>query len=364
MQPMTKKERFASALARRPVDHVPAHDWAWDETVKRWTDEGHLKPGEDPVEHFGMELRSHGWLEGVADLDFGTVVLEQTEDTILRLDGNGATLRWPTNRSGTPEHVAFAVTDRASWLEKAKPFLTCVDRRRIPFEGYREARRRAARNQEFFTCDTLAPFELMHRLCGVENLLLGMADDPDWVRDMAMTYADMIINHWEVLLSEEGRPDAIFYYEDMGFKGRPFMSPAMYREIIKPGHRKLFDFAHSMGLPVLVHSCGYIKPLIPDLIDAGMDCLQAVEVKAGMDLVELFKEFGDRISFFGGIDARALVANDRSWIERELREKLPFLINNGGGYILRSDHSIPPQVDYETMRFFLERGREVVRPRA
>ncbi|NQU09587.1 hypothetical protein HQ590_02255, partial [bacterium] len=353
MQPMTKQERFANALARQPVDHVPAQDWAWEDTVARWTKEGHLRPGEDPIEHFGMEQRAHGWLECVADLDFGTKVLEEDETTILKLDGNGATLRWPKTHTGTPDHVAFAVTDRTSWEEKLKPFLKDVDRRRIPFAGYRAERQKAARNQEFFTCDTLALFELMHRVCGVEHLLLGMADDPDWVRDMVMTYAEMIINHWEVLLAEEGLPQAIFYYEDMGFKGRPFMSPAMYREIMKPGHRRLFDFAHAKGLPVIIHSCGYIKPLLPDLIDAGINCLQAIESKAGMDLVELFKEFGDRISFFGGIDCRALVNNDRSWIERELQQKIPFVVNNGGGYILRSDHSIPPQVDYETMQFFL-----------
>jgi uroporphyrinogen decarboxylase len=141
------------------------------------------------------------------------------------------------------------------------------------------------------------------------------------------------------------------------------MSPDMYREILKPGHQRLFDFAHSKGLPVIFHSCGCIKPLLPDLIDAGINCLQAIEYKAGMDLVELFKEFGDRISFFGGIDARALVANDREWIERELQEKIPVIINNGGGYILRSDHSIPPQVDYPTLKFFFERGREIGTPK-
>ena len=361
MNPMTKKERFANALARRPVDRVPAQDWAWDDTVQRWTDEGHLQPEEDLVEHFDMEQRGHGWLDCVADLDFEETVLEESEDSVLKLDGNGATLRWPKNRSGTPENVAFAVSDRRTWEERIKPFLTDVDRRRIPLEGYREARQRAADNEEFFTCDTLALFELMHRLCGVQNLLMGMALDPDWVRDIAQTYATMIIGHWEVLLSEGGLPDAIFYYEDLGLKGRPFMSPAMYREIMKPAHRRLFDFAHSKGLPVIMHSCGDIKLLLPDLIDAGLNCLQSMEVKAGMDLIDLFKSFGDRISFFGGIDARALVANDRAWIERELTEKVAFMVNNGGGYILRSDHSIPPQVDYETVRFFFERGREIGR---
>lgn len=360
---LTKKERFANALARRPVDHVPVHEWAWDDTVERWTREGHLKPGEDVTEHFDMDQRGVVSLNCVANLDFKTVILEETDTTILQLDGNGATLRWPKGRSGTPEHVAFAVTNRAQWEEKVKPFLLDVDRRRIGFEDYRSTKTRAAANHEFFTCDTLAPFELMHRVCGHEHLLIGMALDPEWVKDMVMTYADMIIHHWQVLFAEEGLPDGIFYYEDMGFKGKPFMSPAMYRDIMKPGHKRLFDFAHSLKLPVLVHSCGYVEPLLADLIDAGMDCLHAIEVKAGMNLVDLFRKYGDRIAFFGGMDARALVANDRTWIEREL-EKIPLIINHGGGYILRSDHSIPPEVDHETLHFFFERGRIIGTPKA
>jgi len=363
MLTMTKKERFSNALLRKPVDRVPAFDWSWDDTIARWTEQGHLRPGEDYTEHFQLEQRAHGWLDLTANLDFGTVILEETEETVLKLDGNGASLRWMKGRSGTPEHVGFSVTDRASWEERIKPFLLDVDRRRIPFAGYRAERRKAADTECFFTCDTMALFEHLHRVAGVEGALIGMVDDPEWVRDMVNTYTDAIINHWEVLLSEEGLPDAIFYYDDMGFKGRPFMSPDMYREIMKPGHVRLFDFAHSKGLPVILHSCGCIKPLLPDLIDAGIDCLQAIEYKAGMDLVELFHEFGDKISFFGGIDARALTANDRDWIERELQAKIPPIINNGGGYILRSDHSIPPQVDYETLKFFFERGREIGTPK-
>ena len=96
----------------------------------------------------------------------------------------------------------------------------------------------------------------------------------------------------EVLFAEEGLPDSIWFFEDMGFKGKPFMSPAMYREIMFPGHKRLFDYAHSLGRRVLVHSCGFVEPLVPGLVEAGMDCLQAMEVKAGMDMPRLFERFG------------------------------------------------------------------------
>ena len=74
------------------------------------------------------------------------------------------------------------------------------------------------------------------------------------------------------------------------------MSPTMYKEIVQPGHKKLFDYAHSMGCKVIVHSCGYVEPLLPGMIEAGMDCLQAMEVKAGMDLPTLYSRFGDKIA--------------------------------------------------------------------
>jgi len=361
MQPMTSVERVSNALARRRVDRIPVAINPWGDTVKRWVREGHIKEGADVAEHFGQDIRGAWVLNSVADIDFKEVVLEETEETVLKLDGNGAKLRRHKLHDSTPEHVDFTVKDRAGWEEHIKPHLVKLDRRRINFDAYRKEKAFSQVKGRFFTWSGVAPFEQMHPVCGHEYMLMGMALDPDWVKDMVMTYAEFTIMHLEELFAEEGRPDGMFFYEDMGFKGKPFMSPEMYREIMQPGHRRLFEFAHSMGLKVIVHSCGYVEPLVPGLIEAGMDCLQAMEVKAGMDLVRLAERFGDRIAFFGGIDVRALAANDRAWIERELRAKIPAVLGRpgGGGYILHTDHSEPPQVDYETMVFFLEKGREI-----
>ena len=138
------------------------------------------------------------------------------------------------------------------------------------------------------------------------------------------------------------------------------MSPGMYKDIVWPAHKKVFDYVHSKGLPIIVHSCGFIEPLVADMVESGMDCLQAMETKAGVDLVRLKQTYGDRLSFCGGMDARTLVANDRDAIVAELKRKLPAAMK-GSGYILHSDHSIPNQVDYETYKFFLETGLEMGR---
>lgn len=358
MQALTSYERVCNTLGRRPVDRLAVALSPWGETLTRWRSEGHLRIDEDYRDHFDLDTRQAGWLNSVADVEFKNLTVEEDEDTVLALDGNGARLRWYKKHETTPEHVGFSVTDRAGWEAQIKPHLIGIDRRRVPFEDYRKASEAAARDSRFFLWAGVAPFEQMHPVVGHEAMLLGMAVDPDWVRDMVMTYARFTVMHLEALFAESGKPDALFFYEDMGFKQKPFISLAMYREIVMPGHKLLFDYAHSLGCKVIVHSCGYVEPLLPGFIEAGMDCLQAMEVKAGMDLARLAGLFGDRISFYGGLDVRTLISNDREAIDAEMRAKIPAVLAAGAGYIVHSDHSEPPEVDYETARFFLERGRE------
>ena len=136
------------------------------------------------------------------------------------------------------------------------------------------------------------------------------------------------------------------------------MSPAMYEELIQPAHKYTIDYAKSIGLPVIMHSCGYIAPLLPGMIEAGINCLQVIEVKAGMDLLKLHEQYGDKISFMGGIDVRTLYTNDKAIIDRELESKIP-QVKKGFHYFLHSDHSIPKTVDYETYRYFIKKGLEL-----
>ncbi|HUS47133.1 MAG TPA: uroporphyrinogen decarboxylase family protein [Phycisphaerae bacterium] len=360
MAAMTSRERIARILERQPVDRIGAHESFWPDTLRKWAQQGHVKEDESLHDHFGLDIRGAWPLNVVADMDATEEIVEETDETKLVRNGNGALLRWWKNKSGTPEHVDFLVQDRAGWDEHTRPHLLNGDwhRRRINFETYRDVRAKCRRENLFFCWNGVPPFECMHPVCGHEHMLIGMALDPDWVRDMCEVYTELTINLMEILFAAEGLPDGAFFFEDMGFKGKPFMSPAMYKEIVWPSHKRLFDYAHSKGLPVIVHSCGFVEPLVPGLIEAGMDCLQAMEVKAGMDLVELKKAYGDRIAFMGGLDIRTLVANDRAAIQAELDRKLPVAMA-GGGYCLHSDHSVPDQVEYETYRFFLERGLEM-----
>ena len=81
--------------------------------------------------------------------------------------------------------------------------------------------------------------------------------------------------------------------------------------------------------------------------------------KAGMDLLTLFSKFGDKIVFYGGVDIRTLISNDKTQIDEELKKKIPPVVSGGGGYKLHTDHSEPLEVDYETEHYFVDRARQI-----
>jgi uroporphyrinogen decarboxylase len=354
MNAMTGKERISRILQHKSVDRIGLFEHFWGDTMKKWQGQGNLRQDENLSDHFGFDIENSWPLKMTAKVDFKNEVVEEDAETILERDGNGALLRRHKLHNATPEHVDFMVKERSAWEEHIKPLLTPT-RNRINFEHYRDVRKHAAEKNRYFNWSGVNVFELMHPVCGHEHMLVGMAMDPDWIKDMADTYAQLTIDLMEILFSEEGQPDGIWFYEDMGFKERPFFSLNMYRELVGPAHKKTIDYVHSRGMRVIMHSCGFVEPLVPGMIESGVDCLQVIEVKAGMDLLKLKRDYGDKLAFCGGMDARNLVSNNLKAIKAELEEKIP-VVKSGSGYILHSDHSIPEVCKYETYRYFVDEG--------
>jgi len=357
METLTGYERTKRMLERKPHDRIPVYESFWGDTHKAYVAGGHIREDESFEDHFNFDMSMGGAFNLVADLDFKPVKVEETEETVLWRDGNGALLRRHKLHDTTPEHVDFNVTSRKEW-DEIRHLLTDIDERRINYEGYRNAKIKARNSNRYFFLAAVQVFELMHPVCGHEHMLAGMALDPDWISDMTTVYSDLLITLQEMLFAKEGYPDGIWYFEDMGFKNKPFMSPAMYKELIFPAHKKCIDYAHNLKLPVVMHSCGFIEPLLPHMVEAGIDCLQVIEVKAGMDLLRIHKNYGERLSLIGGIDVRQLYSNDRALIDAELESKLPAVMANNG-YGLHSDHSIPNTVNYETLQYFFKKGKEL-----
>lgn len=357
MERLTGKERISRLFRHEPVDRIGWYEQFWGQTGTKWIQEGY---GTDFTAEFSLDMDEYWAIDLTARPQYEKEILEEKEDIIIQLDGNWATMKWHKDHSGTPEHIGFFIDDREKWESIVKPLLTddSLLEKRIDFEGYREKKQYCKEREMFFVLSGVNVFEAMHPLVGHEEMLAAMVYDPEWIEDMANTYADLIIRAQKLLFEKEGLPDGIWYYEDMGYKQSPFMSPAMYDRFLYPLHKRTCDFAHSLGLPVIMHSCGFVEPLLDGMVRAGIDGYQAIEIKAGMDLLRIYEKYGDQILLMGGIDVRVLYSNDRALIDAELEKKIPAVMGKNC-YVLHSDHSIPPTVDFDTCKYFMEKGLEL-----
>lgn len=152
--------------------------------------------------------------------------------------------------------------------------------------------------------DTCAAF-------GMENAFIQMHAAPDMVRAVAERIVEFYLEANEIFYSAaQGRLDAVLIGNDFGGQTGLLLSADMIREFALPGARELVAQAKSHGLKVIHHSCGAVRDIIADLIGCGVDAIHPVQaLAAGMDPESLKKDFGDRISFCGGVDAQNLLVN-------------------------------------------------------
>lgn len=349
---MTSRERVAKALRHEKPDRVPLHEAFWAVTVERWRKEG-LPEDVSAEKHFGLEI------DLIAlDNSFGfeTKVLARTDQFITVRDNWGDTRRDWLDRRSTPELIDFPIKARAEWDElkgRLRP-----DPDRVDWAEVRAAHTRSRERGRFLCLAAIPGYEATWRKVGVEGALSTMADDPVWMMEMYEYDADMIIGMTELYLAQGLEFDGMWLWDDLAYKNGPLFSPKTYREQLLPYHKKVVDFAHAQGWPVILHCCGNLTSLVPGMIEAGFDCLQALEVKAGVDLGFLVKEYGEHLCFEGGVDVRTWFDDaSETETEREVCEKLKIGMSNPGGYIFHSDHSVPPQVSFERY----EKVVEVVR---
>ena len=338
--PLTSSQRVRLAIEHKETDRVPIHDSVWAATASRWRGEG--LPAEMPVsEYFHYELQGFG-----VDItpQFPVRVVERTAEYVVKTTPYGSTRKNHWDYSTTPELIDYAIKSREDW-QAAKKRLT-PSYTRVDWVTLKNNYEQARSDNLFTTFNAVVGYDLCQAYIRADELLPLLITDPDWIQDMIETTADLVIEMAKIVFAEGFTFDGAFLFNDMGYRGAPFFSPRIYRELVQPSDRRLFEFFHSHNMPVILHSCGFVKPLIPDLLAAGLDCLQPLEVKAGMDVIELKQEFGKDLAFMGGIDVRAISDPDPFVIEHEVATKLT-AAKVGGGYIYHSDHSIPNNVSFQ-----------------
>jgi uroporphyrinogen-III decarboxylase len=191
---------------------------------------------------------------------------------------------------------------------------------------------------------------------GVQKLCLLFYDDPPFLEEMMEANADFIIAMMSQIL-DVIEIDAFIFWEDMGYKAGPLVSPRMARQYMLPRYRRVVDFLHGRGVKYIgLDSDGQIDSLIPVWLEAGLNFLYPFEVQAGMDVLEVRRKYGKDLRIWGGVDKRALAIGPAA-IEAELRRVQPLI--QEGGYIPHTDHSCPPDISFENYGYYMRRLSEI-----
>jgi uroporphyrinogen decarboxylase len=363
---MSSKERVARTLAHQQPDRVPIYDKFWFQAEKSFREQlGHplieresrfdwdTAPCAQPQtvwELFDMDMVEVAWPD--YRLRFTPPeIIEETDEWVLQRDGNEAELRWWKHRMGVPEHVKFGIDTPEQWA-RVKPLMT-ASRERVRWDEFWPLYRRAREANRYVCYATVEPIEMIKDVLGHEIMLRAMIKQPEWIHDIFDTYITVAVQMLEMVEAEGMVCDGAFVYGDIAYNTGPFMSPRHYREFVQPYHKRLMNEFHRRNMPVLLHSDGDIRLLLDDLMASGVDFINPVEAKAGMDVRELAPKYKERLGYCGNIDARVLETNDLDRIREEIRTKLAAVMPYRG-YIYHSDHSVLPGTTLQTYQAVLE----------
>ncbi len=366
---MTSRERVRAAIRFEPPDRLPRNDSPWRQTVDRWRREG-LPEGVEVADHFELDIATM-----YLDLSprFAMRVLERDGIYYTYEDRYGYTLRKEEHGESTIDFIGHCLDGREAWEQLVAPRLVLSDDPDEParlddasyfghFDPYpswdvaveRYRRQRATDRYQLFMF--YGPWEALWRMRGMERLLVDLLDDPDWVEEMAATHVDLAIATLRRCLELGARPDGILWAEDLGCNSGPLFSPRSWDAIFRPHSARLGEFLRASSVDFWMHSDGKIDRYLERLIEVGVQVLNPLEVKAGMDAVELRRRLGEELAFYGNISATAM-AGPREALELELARKVP--LAREGGFILHSDHSVPPEVSFEAFSWLQRRAQEI-----
>ncbi|MEN6643693.1 MAG: uroporphyrinogen decarboxylase family protein [Armatimonadia bacterium] len=200
-------------------------------------------------------------------------------------------------------------------------------------------------------------WERAHFLCGLPTLLLALHDRPAFVHDLL----DGILAYNIATLDRLAgfKPDAMFLSDDYGLQRSLMMSPGQWRTFIKPPLERLFAAARAHGCAMMLHTCGHVTEVIPDLIELGLDILHPIQPEA-MDVYGLKREFGRDLTFCGGINTQQLLpCATPAEIHAEVNH-LAQRLGRGGGYIIEPGITLQADIPLENLLAVIEAAKSAV----
>jgi hypothetical protein len=323
---MNARERFWGVIRRTKIDRLPVIEWApwWkDATILRWHEEGlprELVTDRQISAHFGLD----DWR-----------------------------LTWMGPRSAAPKPArpdAPLIVNRADY-EALAPHLWHEPTKNL------EDLKTWADDHRDGDCVVWIIIEgfywLPARLLGVENHLLAFYDQPDLIHDMNRRLAEFNLRCLDQAAAIL-KPDFITFAEDMSYNHGPMISKALFDEFLAPYYRRVIPRIKELGAVATVDTDGQVEPMVPWLLEAGLDGVDPLERQAGVDIGRLRARFPDLV-MLGGFD-KMTMPRGREAMRSEFERVLPVMAS--GRYFPGVDHQTPPGVSLEQYRAYLELFRE------
>jgi uroporphyrinogen decarboxylase len=233
------------------------------------------------------------------------------------------------------------VESPADWQAMKRRY-DVADPARFPKDWPEQVAKLQARNYPS-TLSFSGPFWQLREWLGFENLCMAFLDDPKFVHEM-IDFWDEFVGAMLEKTFQNYVPDGILINEDMAYKEKPMIGPAMTREFLVPCWKRWIGIARKAGVKILeVDSDGHIGELLPCFIEAGLNCNSPLEVAAGNDLPAYRQRYGTQMAYKGGVDKRAMAAGG-STIRKEIARLKPVI--DAGGFIPSCDHGVPADVSW------------------
>jgi uroporphyrinogen decarboxylase len=379
---MNSRQRFDAVMNFEQPDRNLLWEMGyWPDTLERWYGEGlqrkrnqkgapgtgirgEASPHDETSPTRFRERDAHDLLgldQGLVNLPvnsgpeplFPQDIFEETEEYLIYQDEYGVKKRLAKGGASVPEFIGWQVESRRDFErlkeERFQPRLT----ERVPPEWEKLIAEYRHRNYPLSIGGyPFGFYGFLRYLMGEERLLLAFYDDPGLIRDIMGFLADFWIELWDQALAEV-QVDCAHFWEDMAYRNGPLISPALFREFMTPCYRKVTGFLKDRGVEIiLVDSDGNLDELIPLFLEAGLTGIWPIEVQAGNDLLEIRRRY-PQLRMLGGID-KLEVARGREAIDRELENKMPFMLARGG-YIPFLDHAAHPAISWQDFCYYRSR---------
>lgn len=365
---LAKLDRMNKTLRHEEADRVPISDFFWGSFLERWRKDLGLPAGTDIYKYYDLD-----WIVTVPNMDPHVKpfeILEETGEHVIVRTGFEAVIK-KQFADPMPAFLKFETdsVEKLAVLQFDDPW----DDRRYFSPGDNQIAGVGdgfARNSPAWieTVKALYPDfpvygsvcegqEMLWRIIGSENVMLWIGLYPDEIGRFVERLGEFALGLTKAQIKAAGGLlDGMVIWGDVAYRKDLFFSPDYWRKHFKPIVKAVVDECHSRHLPVIYHGCGNVRRIFADFIELGVDAYNPLEAKAGLDVIELRRQYGHKIGFCGNMDVITWAFGTEDEIKRMALTKLNAA--KGGGYIVQSDHSVPSNVSGRNYDYLVHLVRE------